>query len=74
MRHPFCLQTLGNSWSRIRLYALLIGVDKYASSTIQNLAGAVGDAEKAIEIDPKFVKAYSRLGCVFSGHLPIEIC
>ena len=46
MRHPFCLQTLGNSWSRIRLYALLIGVDKYESPTIQNLAGAMGDAEK----------------------------
>jgi small glutamine-rich tetratricopeptide repeat-containing protein alpha len=25
---------------------------------------AIGDAEKAIEIDPKFVKAYSRLGSV----------
>ena len=25
---------------------------------------AIGDAEQAISIDPKFVKAYSRLGCV----------
>ena len=27
-------------------------------------SSAVGDAEKAIEVDPSFVKAYSRLGCV----------
>jgi small glutamine-rich tetratricopeptide repeat-containing protein alpha len=26
---------------------------------------AVLDAEKAIEVDPNFVRAYSRLGCVF---------
>jgi small glutamine-rich tetratricopeptide repeat-containing protein alpha len=33
-------------------------------------AKAVEDAEKAIELDPKFSKAYSRLGYVFSFFFP----
>ncbi|KZW00613.1 TPR-like protein [Exidia glandulosa HHB12029] len=33
------------------------------SSTADHLS-AVSDAEKAIEVDPAFVKAYHRLGCV----------
>ncbi len=38
---------------------------------------AIIDAEKAIEVDPKFVKAYSRLGCVLRLNLSLrfaEIC
>lgn len=30
---------------------------------------AVGDAEQALAVDPKFVKAYHRLGCVRSSTL-----
>lgn len=33
-----------------------------AYSSIDDQESAIGDAEKAIEIDPNFVKAYSRLG------------
>lgn len=35
-----------------------------AYSSIENHDGAIADAEKAIELDPNFFKAYSRLGYV----------
>jgi small glutamine-rich tetratricopeptide repeat-containing protein alpha len=35
-----------------------------AHSSAGDHLAAVGDADKAISVDPKFVKAYHRLGCV----------
>ena len=35
---------------------------------------AVGDAEQALAVDPKFVKAYHRLGCVSSSTLVSYAC
>jgi small glutamine-rich tetratricopeptide repeat-containing protein alpha len=36
-----------------------------AHISLHDHASAVVDAERAIELDPGFVRAYSRLGCVF---------
>lgn len=35
-----------------------------AYSSVEDHEGAISDAKKAAELDPSFVKAYSRLGCV----------